>query len=277
MSKTKPSAELDNPLRTPPHNDEAERAVLGSILIDNKVIGAVASLLQVESFYRESHRLIWLAMLALHQREQVIDVLTLADELHSRKQLADVGGDKVLGRLSTEVPSAVVVGYYAKIVADDAAQRAAIGQLMPLVAGIYDDTVRADQISGELQRIAGLIAPVNAARTVGEGATLAEEWDAWCDDAAGVGGGASTGVPELDRLIDGGLHVGRSYYIGGLSKQGKTTLCVAVAAHMATRAGWAVEFLSCEMSRPELMTRLIASAARVDIKRYLYIRRLLTG
>ncbi|MEC9440813.1 MAG: replicative DNA helicase [Myxococcota bacterium] len=129
----------DQELRTPPHNDEAERSLLGSIFLDNRVIDEVTSLVQPEDLYRESHRHIFRAMIALHARGDVVDVITLADYLQAEKLLDAVGGPNFLARLSQDVPSAAHVTYYATIVSRKASLRNFITTAHALVDECYND------------------------------------------------------------------------------------------------------------------------------------------
>lgn len=126
-------------LRTPPHNDEAERSLLGSIFLDNRVLDEVSSLVQPEDFYRESHRHIFRAILALHSRGDVVDVITLADYLQAEQLLDAIGGPNFLARLSQDVPSAAHVTYYATIVSRKASLRNFITTAHALVDECYND------------------------------------------------------------------------------------------------------------------------------------------
>lgn len=270
MSKSK-NEQISDAIRVPPHNDDAERSVLGCALIDQGTVGLIDAYLKPNDFYRESHRMIWRAMLALNEKEQGIDVLTLADELTSRGQLEAVGGPNVLTRLSSDVPSAAGIEYYLRICAEDAAQRRLIDEAHKLIEQLHDDTVRAEQIPERLSRLAIECAPRKPGGSGAEGASLVSEWNAWVVEGLQPGGAAlSSGVDVMDEVLDGGLRFGRSYYVGGLSKMGKTTLAIWMAAQ-AVRAGWAVDMLSVEMGRPELMDRLIACISGVDTKQYRHI------
>jgi len=126
-------------LRTPPHNDEAERSLLGAIFLDNRVVDEVSAQVQPEDLYRESHRHIYRAMMVLHGRGDAIDVITLADHLNAEGLLDAVGGPNFLARLSSEVPSAANVSYYATIVARKASLRNFISTAHGLIDECYSD------------------------------------------------------------------------------------------------------------------------------------------
>lgn len=273
MSKTqgKPARPPADDVRTPPHNDDAERSVLGCVMLDNTTVGLIAAYLKPEDFYRESHRMIWRAMLHMHERELGIDVITLADELVTRGQLDDVGGAKVLNELSRYTASAAAIEFYLRIIAEDAAQRRLIARAQKLIDAMYDDSVRGDELPAALAKIAVECAPRRPGGQGVEGAALVDEWNAWLVEGLQPSGAAlSTGVPEMDEILDGGLRFRRSYYFGAMSKMGKTSLMIWLATQ-AIRSGWAVDFLSVEMGRPELMDRLIACLAGVDMRRYRHI------
>jgi replicative DNA helicase len=139
-------------IRVPPHNDEAERSTLGAALIDNRVMDDLMSQLQPESFYRESHRHIWRAMGALHMRGDAIDVITLADQLNAEGLLDAVGGPNVLARLSSEVPSAANVNFYAQIVKRKSALRSFIATAHALIDECYEDVADFDAFMDTAER-----------------------------------------------------------------------------------------------------------------------------
>jgi len=124
-------------LRLPPHNDDAERSLLGAVLLDPRSIDEVSSLIDVDDFYRESHRLIFRAMDALNARGDALDALTLSDYLRAEGTLDQVGGPTLLARLSTEVPSAANIVNYAQIVRRKSALRAFIRTADGRVEGCY--------------------------------------------------------------------------------------------------------------------------------------------
>src|SRR5262245_16964976 len=119
-------AATETPRRVPPHSIEAEESVIGGILLDNAALDRAIELLIPEDFYREAHRKIMRAMLALSERHEPVDLVTLADALRSRNELQEVGGASYLAELVERVPTAANVAYYAKIVKDKAILRALI-------------------------------------------------------------------------------------------------------------------------------------------------------
>jgi len=259
-------------IRVPPHNDEAERSTLGAALIDNRVMDELLGTLAAESFYRESHRHIWRAMCALHGRGEAIDVLTLADQLNAEGLLQAAGGPNALARLSSEVPSAANVNFYAQIVRRKATLRAFITTAQTLADECYEDvedfegwTDRAGgQVLNLLQAgqarggLVGAAAPIKA--------FFAEMESAYHDREAG------DATPRLDTPFDS---LNTLLYRRRFAPQdlvimaarpgvGKTAWGLQVALHNARR-GIGTAFFSLEMSNAQLAGRMIACEGQVDV------------
>ena len=107
----------------PPQNIEAERAVLGAILLNNSAIATALEYLQPEDFYKHAHRILFQTMVELNDKDQPLDTVTLLNTLKSNNQLEDVGGATIISEIASVVPSAANIAYYAKIVADKATAR----------------------------------------------------------------------------------------------------------------------------------------------------------
>ena len=140
----------DRPLRHPPHNDEAERSVLGSILIDNEVLPAIAELLAAPDFYRDDNQIIYRAILALHARGVPVDGVTLADELERRGELEGVGGVETLAELVNSVPHSVNAVYHAGIVRE----KSIVRKLAQRATLVLESTYANDRTSAELIELA---------------------------------------------------------------------------------------------------------------------------
>lgn len=261
-------------IRTPPHNDEAERSTLGAALIDNRVMDELMGQLVAEDFYRESHRHAWRAMCALHTRGEAIDVLTLADQLHTQGLLEQVGGPKVLARLSSEVPSSANVHYYAQIVKRKAVLRAFIATSHTLIDSAYEDVEDFDawtdsaggQVLGLLQsgqQRGGLTAP-RAALAAFFGELETAYHDRQNPDAA----------PRVDTPFDAlnAMLYRRRFapqdlvIVAARPAVGKTAWALQVALHNASR-GIPTAFFSMEMSSAQLAGRMVACTARADVGR----------
>lgn len=266
MTTAKNQNSTNDDLRTPPHNDEAENACIGAVFVFNLSFYEVEEVLGAESwrcFYRESSRIIWRAMGEIFDKfegdvsSNLIDIITLADHLSSRGELDKVGGPHALARLSSNIPSAANVAYYAKIVRKYHLLRTYTVKALGFVERTYNPAEDPDALIRDMTgELAQLITPAGDRRKT----TLATD-RAWQDrfDAmlAGKIAGYSTGIPSLDVLLDGGLQPSRSYYLGGLTKMGKSTLAIHLAAQWAFKHGGAVDWWSVEMSEEDLEDKFL--------------------
>jgi len=252
------------------HEDlSAERAVLGAILADNAVIANVAEVVGADDFSSPAHSQIWQAVIALDGKQQKIDHLTLAEELKIRGQLAQVGGPPYLMGLDLQVPFAHNAVQYAQIVKDRATRRGLQGvgrEIMELAsqeAGDLRELVdeaerRIFQIAqkkrtGELKGMTELM----------EGALeLLEKMSASSTGITGL----STGFVDLDNQLTG-LHPGELIILAARPGIGKTSLAMNMALHAAKAENKSVGIFSLEMPATQLILRLLATSARVDMKK----------
>lgn len=253
-----------NELHTPPHNDEAERAVLGSVFLDNRVLDELS--LGDMDFYRESHRHIFRAMKELRARGEVVDIITLGDYLETRNLLDAVGGPNFLARLSKDVPSAAHVSYYETISARKSALRNLIVVLYGLIAACYRDVQNFDEFMSRAQ--SKLLEATKVSRRddevrhISEGASNALEY---LNERIASGGnllGISTGIASLDELT-GGFIPSRFWVVGGRPGMGKTALATTLQANLAKK-GHASVFISLEMDEVQFSFRHLCLEAKVD-------------
>lgn len=250
----------------PPHNDAAETSCLGAVFISNTAFYEVEEVFSgsgAATFYRESSRHIWRAFEELFNEysgdisTNPIDIISVVDKLNSKGLLEAVGGPHEIAKLSSFVPSAANISYYARIVKKYHKLR--IYHQNATV--FYDRTSDAAEDPDELIReivaqLAALITPDGGKRKN----TLATDriWqDRFTSMLSGKVAGYSTGIAQLDALLDGGLQPGRSYYLGGLTKMGKTTLALHLAAQWAFVHGGAVDWWSVEMSEEDLEDKFL--------------------
>ena len=252
-----PPGDYDDDL--PPHNDKFEELVLGSVLFDNRAYYAVRSLIERETFYYESHRKIWGAIVALLENDEPADAITVSDYLANRGLLDDVGGASRVSRLSAAVPSAVHVEYHAdrllKLEQLRGLRSAAI-QARASVTPDADPAKLADELRADLSRI---IARAGKTKWV----TAEQSADRWAESFQRRLDGEESvfvplGLPYLDRILGGGIIHGFSYYLGGMYKAGKSKFAADIALALL-RKGYAVDWWSCEMNDQELTTRLISA------------------
>ena len=253
-------------LRVPPHNDEAERSLLGAILLDNRVLDEVAGRVRDRDFYREPHRLVYRAMLDLAQRGEALDVITLADHLSAQERLDAVGGPNLLMRLSNEVPSASNVVFYAEIVRRKSALRDFIREAGSLVDECYGDVPDfvsfMDSVESRLFGITqqGVKKDYSEMREVIKDAfTQIETLYQKSEKVTGV----PSGYVDLDE-ITAGWQSSDLIILAARPAMGKTSLCLNMAAHAALVRKLPVAFFSLEMSNVQLAIRMLCSEARVN-------------
>jgi replicative DNA helicase len=252
------------------HQDlAAERAVLGAVLADNTVIAEVAERVQPDDFASVAHAQIFAAMISLDAAQRTVDHLTLSEELKTRGQLAAVGGPPYLMGLDQVVPVATNAPQYAQIVKDQAIRRrlAAAGREIQELASqeagdlevLLDEAERKVFLLAESKR-EGELRPV---RDLMEH-TL-ELLDNLTRSTSGVTG-LPTGYLDLDRQLTG-FHRGELLVLAARPGLGKTALALNISNHVALNEQRAVGIFSLEMPADQLLMRLLASSARVDMKK----------
>lgn len=259
---------MSTPDKMVPHNVEAEEAVLGSLLIDPEALFRVSSFLKGEDFYIQNNAWVYEAILALHERREPIDFVTLCDELERRGQLEEVGGAAYITRLINAVPSAIHVEAYGHIVEQAAIRRrliSAAGQIAQLAyqeAEDVDETVdRAEQVlfSVSQRRITRDLAPIQ--EIIRRYYDRIEYLYAHRGEPLGV----PTGFVDIDRLL-GGLQHSDFIIIAARPSVGKTSLCLSIARN-AARFGQHVAIFSLEMSAEQIVQRLVAAETGIDAQR----------
>jgi replicative DNA helicase len=255
--------------KTAPANLEAERALLGALLIDNEAIGNVASFLKPDDFYRDRHRAIYAARFDLYERREPGDFVTLVDELRRRDQLETIGGASYLTELVNDVPTAVHAEYYAHIIERCAIYRrliAAAGR----IAGIgYDNP---PEVDGALDNAEQILFDVSQRRISQDFTTLRDalrdyfETIEYLHEHRGEVVGVPSGFRDLDQMT-GGLHASDLIIIAGRPGVGKTGFALSVVRNVAARYGAAAAIFSLEMSTEQLVQRLLCMEASVDSQR----------
>jgi len=247
-------------LRAPPHNLEAERSVLGSVLLHNDCLDDIPQL-RPEHFYLAGNRDIFAALLSLRRRDQPCDAVTLATELERASTLSAVGGLPYLHELLSTVPHSAHARYYAGIVTERAWRRAIIAAGHDATQQAFDDSVDVDEIvTGAEGQLHGILEErLGSLQTaVPMGDVMAE---AWAAITAEQSPGVSTGYAGLDQLTLG-LQPGNLIVLAARPSVGKTSFAANMAWHVA-QGGVPVLFHSLEQSRLELAERFLSSASGV--------------
>jgi replicative DNA helicase len=252
--------------RLPPQNLEAEQSVLGAILLDNAAMAKAMEILSEENFYRTAHQKIYQAMLDLSEHGEVIDQITLTEHLKTKGQLESVGGAAYLAELVQVVPSAANIKYHSRIVRDKALLRGLISTSTEVISRGYDGTAAVDDLLDFAERSVFSLAQGKLGRSfveikqiIGESIDLVDKLYQSKEKITGV----PTGYYELDDLL-AGLQASDLVVVAGRPSMGKTSLALGMAQHAAMDARKIVGIFSLEMSKAQLVLRMLSSKARVD-------------
>jgi replicative DNA helicase len=255
--------------RRPPWSEDAEQAVLGAMLVDADAIMRAAEFVDDTMFYREGNRRIFRAMVTLTERGDVVDALTLADELGRRGELEASGGKDYLALLLDAVPTAANVEYHAKIVREKALLRRLIEVSTRIVGEAFEAKISAAELLDEAE---AKIFQVAQAQGIG-GFTRIKEllWPTMERiEALQRGGKAITGVAsgfaDLDEMTSG-FQPSDLVIVAARPSMGKTAFTLNIAQHAAIEEQRHVAFFSLEMSKESLVQRMLTSEARIDAQR----------
>jgi replicative DNA helicase len=255
--------------KTLPHNAEAERTVLGAILVDNQAFNSAAEILGREDFYRESHRRIFTAMASLAEKSQPIDLVTLKDELGRQSALEAAGGPAYLAGLVDGVPRITSVEHWSRLIKEKAVLRNLIHAGNRIVTSCYeaedDAAVLLDRAEKSIfdiaeRRIRAGFVPMS--EIVKESFRTIDQ----LSQSKEVVTGLATGFVDIDEMTSG-LQKGELVIVAARPAMGKTSFCLNVAQHVAMRVGETVGLFSLEMSKEQLALRLLCADARIDAHR----------
>lgn len=248
-----------------PHNDEAEQCVLGAILIDKDAIIPVSEVLLPRDFYNDINAVIYSAMLALYDERKPIDLLTLTEQMKKSKQLKKVESS-YLTDLVEEVPTAANVESYAAIVKENATKRSLIQSGVEIAELGYTDNVEVKEILDKAEQAIFSISQGHLTRGfVPIKATLTESFDRIDElQKKGVGfRGVQTGFVDLDNLLSG-MQKSNLIILAARPGTGKTAIMLNMAQNIAVKDKNAVGIFSLEMSKEELVDRMLIAQADVD-------------
>lgn len=256
----------DAAAKIPPQNLEAERAILGGVLIDNDAILRVVELLTPEDFYREAHREIFQVVLDLFQVNEPVDLLTVTNHLKKEGKLEQVGGAKFLATLVDNTATSAHIAHYAKIIREKAILRRLIEGATEIVTGGYEEEKSVEEFLDHAESIIFEI----ASRQVHQGFFPVKEvvkasfkTIEQLYEKKELVTGVPTGFKDFDRLTSG-LQASDLIIIAGRPSSGKTALALSVAENAACDAKVPCAIFSLEMSKEQLVQRLLCSRAEVD-------------
>jgi replicative DNA helicase len=256
--------------KTLPSNLDAERSVLGAILLDNNALNAAVEHLRADDFFLDQHRRVYTQMIALGDNQQAIDLITLTEELHRKGELEASGGAPYLASLADGMPKVSNVEHYARIVKEKAILRNLIHATHDIQQRALDGEEGADAVLDNAESAifalaeervrAGLIPVKDIVRD------NFERLEKIFKEGKSITG-ISTGYAELDKLMSG-LQPSELLILAARPSQGKTALALNLAENIAIRAGEPVAIFSLEMSKESLLQRLIASVAQIDAHKF---------
>jgi replicative DNA helicase len=255
--------------RTLPHNLEAERSVLGAILVHNDAFNLAVQVIEAGDFYRDAHRRIFDKMIALNERNQAIDFVTLKEELARAGDLDDVGGPAYVASLADGVPRATNVEYYARIVKEKATLRNLIFAANKILTNAYEADQESDLILDEAESAIFAVADDRLKAGFIPMRDLVKESFPKIEqlfEQKRLITGVPTGFVDLDEMTRG-LQGGDLIIIAARPSMGKTSLVLNISQYVATQPGLSVGFFSLEMSKESLFIRLLTSEAQIDSHR----------
>lgn len=252
--------------KIPPNDIEAEQAVLGSMLLDGDAVADAVEILTPEDFYREENKLIFSAMLGLYAKSEPVDMITVKDELVSLGKLEVCGGLEYIAELSDKVPTTANADKYIKIVEEKSILRSLIKMSNELIDLGYDQTHEVDEVVEQAEKkVFDLVKNRNQRSYASIQQVLVEtfaEIEKLYNQKEAI-----TGIPtdfiELDSKT-AGRHGSDLILVAARPAMGKTAFALNIATNAAVRAKVPVAIFSLEMSRDQLVNRILASETMID-------------
>jgi len=257
------SAELR---KIPPQQIEAEQSLLGGIMQDGSSLPSALEVLKGDEFYKESHRIIFMTIQDLFERNEPVDILTVTNLLAERKQLESIGGASYVAALVDTMPSIANIGAYAKIISEKAVLRRLIQSANEVMSFAYGGGKSTEEILDNAEaaifkiaerRIRNSYFPLK--EVIKKNIEMIERYQEYRESVTGV----TSGYKDLDKLT-AGFQKSDLIIIAARPSMGKTALGLCIARNAAKESGVPVGFFSLEMSKEQLAMRLLCAEARVD-------------
>jgi replicative DNA helicase len=265
----KKTATNENISKLPPQNLEAEQSVLGSLLIDKDAITKIADIVQPDDFYKDIHGIIFEAMTELYEQREPIDVVALSNKLEEKGKLEIIGGRSYLVSLANTVPSASHIVNYAQIVQKKATLRRLLGAASEITNLGYQETENIDELLDKAeQKIFGVSQKYLKQNFIPIKSVLTEAFDR-IDELHKESGklrGVPTSFKDLDNIL-AGLQKSDLVILASRPSVGKTTLALDIARQVAVNSKTPVGIFSLEMSKEQLVDRLLCAQAGADLWR----------
>lgn len=254
--------------RIPPQNVDAEMSLLGSILLDKDAMFRITGSVKSEDFYDTKHSTVFDAMLELNAKHSPIDVLTLSNRLKEKQQLAQVGGHSFIVALSNAVPTAAHIEEYAAIVKRKSTHRKLLSAAERITAlGYQEEAEDVEQLLDEAQQELYAVTHAQSTKSFTPIQQVLHGTFDRIDELhrdKGKMRGVPTGFTDLDHLL-AGLQKSDLVILAARPSVGKTSFCLDIARHAAVRGGVPVGVFSLEMSKEQLVDRLLCAEAGVDL------------
>ena len=255
-----------SPHKLPPQNVEAEQSILGGILIENDAINKVTEILTPDDFYRDAHRKIYNALTNLTERDEPADLVTLTNELRKLNQLDAVGGASYVASLIDSVPTAANIEYYAKIVKEKGILRKLIQTSTEIITQSYEDRGDVETFIDEAERAIFQISERRVKPSFYPIRDIVKQSFKTIErlfERKELVTGVPSGFRELDQKT-AGFQPSDLIIVAGRPSMGKTAFCLNVAQYAAIEKKTPIAIFSLEMSKEQLVIRMLCSEARVE-------------
>ncbi|WP_373600144.1 replicative DNA helicase [Paraclostridium bifermentans] len=255
--------------RIPPHSVESEQSILGSILLDKDAIITVTETIQPEDFYKEAHKIIYECMMKLNNKSEPIDLITLTEELKKQGHLEDVGGISYITSLSTIVPTTSNVKYYADIVKEKSVLRKLIKVSNDILNLGYDSSIKVEDILEKAEKQIFDISQEKSSEdfksinsVLMDAYDMIEKLYTNKEDITGI----TTGFEDLNNKTNG-LQRTDLILIAARPAMGKTAFSLNLVQNAALKGDASVAVFSLEMSKEQLVQRMLAAQSHVELKK----------
>lgn len=253
-------------VKIPPQNLDAEKSLLGAILINEDALADVSEVVSAKDFYEKRHEIIFRAVMRLYERHRPVDLLTLTDELKRKKELTEIGGSTYLTELTNYVPTATHAKAYAELIAQKAVRRRLIKASHKISDMGYNEDNSIKELLGQVESEIFSVSDQSLKQDiVSIESILTDSFDRLEELHRNKGAlrGVKTGWRDLDN-ITAGLQKSDLIILAARPAMGKTTLVTNLAYNVATTAKMPVLFFSLEMSKEQLVDRMLADASGID-------------
>ncbi len=254
--------------RVPPNNLEAEQAILGGLMVDPYAWDSVASVISDADFYKAAHRKIYNAIQTLYAKNQPVDIITVSNWLRDQHELEAVGGASYLAEIMNQTPSAAHIGVYAKIVKEKSVLRNLIHVSSEIIEKSFTESY--DNVESFLDEVESRVFNISEKKQttglVGAAELIKVSIDKLTQLSASSAEttGVAAGFKQLDKMTSG-FQPGELIIIAARPSMGKTAFSLNIVQHAALRENKSVAYFSIEMAKEQMMMRLLASEARVNL------------